>query len=340
VAVSPDGRLVVSGGADGTVVSRPVDGGRVVEASRRGEVLAVDLDHQGRRVVTGDSSGDVVVATLPGLETGPKTTFEGLTVHATAFNPRTGVVAVAVGTPLGEEQAAPAGFLAIWDPATGREVAPRVEETGGDPIALAWTPDGTTLAASTDNNVLRFYRAGPTYRQVGDDLVSEDDTMNSLAVSPDGRTIAAGTSSGIVRQYDVASHEQVGPDLRGHTFQVWGVAYNPDGSTLASTTVGLGATRLWDAATGTPIGAELVTGRTPYTERTIPIDQPYPSRPAFSPDGRTLHTPVVDGSVVAWDLRPESWVRAACDIVGRDLTQAEWRQHVGDQDHRRTCSAD
>jgi WD40 repeat protein len=173
---------------------------------------------------------------------------------------------------------------------------------------------------------------------VGDDLVIEDDTMTSLAFSPDGRSIATGSSSGIVRQYDVRSHEPSGPDLRGHSFEVWGVAYSPDGSVLASTTVGLGTTRLWDAASGTPIGAELVAGRVPVTERTLPIDHPYPSRPAFSPDGRTLHTPVVDGSVVAWDLRPETWVRAACDIVGRDLTRAEWRQHVGDRAYRGTCS--
>ena len=78
-------------------------------------------------------------------------------------------------------------------------------------------------------------------------------------------------------------------------------------------------------------------GRTPFTERTFGIDHRYPSRPAFSPDGTTLFTPVVDGSVVAWDLRPASWVDAACRLVGRDLTEAEWRQHVGDQRYRKTC---
>ncbi len=90
--------------------------------------------------------------------------------------------------------------------------------------------------------------------QVGNGLVTEDDTMIALAISPDGRSIATGSSSGIVRQYYVATHERVGPDLRGHTFEVGGIAYSSDGSLLASTTVGLSTTRLWEAAAMAAIG--------------------------------------------------------------------------------------
>ncbi|HVL07352.1 MAG TPA: protein kinase [Acidimicrobiales bacterium] len=341
IDVTADGRFVVSGGADGTVTVRDAGTGATRRADRGGEVLTVDVDGAGRRVVSGDTAGKVVVAGLPDLRTEQEIAFDGALVHAAAFNPVTGVVAVAVETPSEDESARDTGFgfVALWDPVRNEEVAPRIGQRGGSPIALAWSPDGQTVAASTDNNVLRFYRAGPSYHQVGDDLVIQDDTMTALAISPDGRSIAAGSSSGIVRQYDVATHERVGPDLRGHTFEVGGVAYSPDGSLLASTTVGLSTTRLWEAATGAPIGNELVAGRTPYTQRTFGIDHRYPSRPAFAPDGRTLFTPVVDGSMVAWDLRPRSWMRAACEIVGRDLTRDEWRQYLGDTAYRKTCSS-
>ena len=140
-----------------------------------------------------------------------------------------------------------------------------------------------------------------------------------------------------MRRYDVATHDQVGPDMRGHAFEVGGVAYSPDGSTLASTTVGLSTTRLWDAATGTAIGGELVAGHTPYTLRTMPIEDRAPSRPVFAPSGRTLFTPTVDGSLMAWDLRADSWSNAGCRIVGRNLTHAEWRQYFGDASYRETC---
>ena len=341
IDVTADGRFVVSGGADGTVAVREVGTGTTRRAERTGEVLTIDVDGTGRRVVSGDTNGKVVVAGLADLRTAQEIAFDGGRVHATAFNPRMGVVAVAVETSSADESGSDSGFgfVALWDPVRNEEVVPRIAQRGGAPIALAWSPDGHTVAASIDNNVLRFYRAGPTYRQVGDDLVTEDDTMTALAISPDGRSIAAGSSSGIVRQYDIATHEPIGPDLRGHTFEVGGVAYSPDGSLLASTTVGLSTTRLWEAATGAPIGNELVAGRTPYTQRTFGIDHRYPSRPAFARDGRTLFTPVVDGSVVAWDLRSSSWVRAACEIVGRDLTRDEWRQYLGDTTYRKTCSS-
>jgi WD40 repeat protein len=341
VVVSPDGRYVLSGGGDGSVAVRDLRGrsaGAVRSARRDGEVMSVDLDTAGTRAVSGDNAGAVTVATFPGLRTQRTHVFGGAHVWATAFNPATGVVAIAVESHPGQDVGLrDAGFVALWDPVRDREVAPRIVEPGGFPHALAWSPDGRTLAASTDNNVLRLYRAGSTYTRIGDELAIEDEAMTALDIAPDGRTIAAGTPSGTVHQFDITTHRPFGPALRGLGFEVDGVAYSRDGSTLAATAVGLSTSRLWDAATGTPIGDELTPGRTPYTERTFGIDHRYPSQPAFSPDGTTLFTPVVDGSVVRWDLRPASWVDAACRLAGRNLTEAEWRQHVGDQQYRQTC---
>jgi hypothetical protein len=42
--------------------------------------------------------------------------------------------------------------------------------------------------------------------------------------------------------------------------------------------------------------------------------------------------------IVVWDLDPDHWVEAACDLAGRNLTQAEWDQHIGDlAPYRTTC---
>ncbi len=341
VDVTSDGRYVASAGGDGTVAVRDTRSGDTRSVSIEGEVLSLDIDPSGERVVVGTNRGEVRVLSRRDLRTVAATTYPGTSIDAVVFDPGADVVAIGVNNRPGEE-AAPLddlGYVALWEPGSDAEVASRIVESGGYPLALAWTPDGRILAAVSDNNVLRLYRPGATYRKQGDDIAIEDDPMGAVAISPDGSTIAVGTASGTVRQFDVTSHEPSGPALRGLTFDVRGVAYSPDGSLLAATTAGLSTTRLWDASTGTPLGDELVAGRVPYTLRTLPIDHPYPSRPVFGPDGKTLYTPVGDGSVMAWDLRPSSWVRAACALVGRDLTDAEWRQYLGDTAYRETCSS-
>ena len=86
-------------------------------------MYSVDLDAAGERVVSGDTAGAVVVATFPGLRTQHTHVFGGAHVWATAFNPVTGVVAIAVESHPGEEVGLlDAGFVAFWDPVQDRWV--------------------------------------------------------------------------------------------------------------------------------------------------------------------------------------------------------------------------
>jgi class 3 adenylate cyclase len=45
-----------------------------------------------------------------------------------------------------------------------------------------------------------------------------------------------------------------------------------------------------------------------------------------------------DETVVSWDLNPASLFARACQLAGRDLTEAEWRQYLPDRPYRRTCA--
>ena len=62
---------------------------------------------------------------------------------------------------------------------------------------------------------------------------------------------------------------------------------------------------------------------------------------SFSPDGASLRFDTLVGyqpsgapvyhrlSTVQWSMGADGLVRAACGIVGRDLTTAEWQHYVG-----------
>jgi hypothetical protein len=57
---------------------------------------------------------------------------------------------------------------------------------------------------------------------------------------------------------------------------------------------------------------------------------------AVRPDGGELAVDAGDG-LMLWNLRTEAWADAACRVAGRQLTEAEWQDHVGEPDSRPTC---
>ena len=104
--------------------------------------------------------------------------------------------------------------------------------------------------------------------------------------------------------------------LTGHTGAVDSVAFSPDGKTLASGSAD-GTIRLWDVATGRPIGQPL-TG-----------DPGAVFSVAFSPDGKTLASGSVDDTVRLWDVAyTDDIVTYLCGSAGRSLTHEEWARWV------------
>jgi len=168
--------------------------------------------------------------------------------------------------------------------------------------SVAFSPDGKILVGDGAHGV-RLWNV-TTGHQIRSPITGHTGPVGSVALSPDGKTLAGVGAHG-VRLWSVTTGRQIGHPLTGHTNFVESLAFSPDGKTLA----GGGYTayrgqnrvqvwvRMWDVATGRPIGHPL-TGRTGDVGSV-----------AFSPDGKTLATASGDGTVQMWDVATGRLIR-------------------------------
>jgi WD40 repeat protein len=121
--------------------------------------------------------------------------------------------------------------------------------------ALAFSPDGRTLAAHFWGHTIRLWDVGTgttlTDLRKRRRLCVRSPT-GALAFSPDGRTLAVVVGDE-VRLWDLPAR-RLRTTIEGHRGLVWGLTFTPDGRTLL-TTGNDGTVRTWDPATGQPRAA-------------------------------------------------------------------------------------
>jgi WD40 repeat protein len=176
---------------------------------------------------------------------------------------------------------------------------------------VRFSPDGKTIASNSFTRGLRLQDLATGKER----SLSAEAFVGSFSFSPDSRAIALQGEDGI-QVYEMASGKPTGPRLTGHLGTVRGLAYAPDGLTLVS--IGDdGNIVLWDVPTARPLGPPIEAGQGQLRQV------------VFMPDGKRLATRGTDGILKMWDLDPDSWMRKACALAHRDLTDEEWQRFVG-----------
>jgi WD40 repeat protein len=142
----------------------------------------------------------------------------------------------------------------------------------GQVKSVSWSPDGRTLASSSEDHTVRLWDASTG--QPLHALQGHTARVYSVSWSPDGHTLASGSHDNTVRLWDARTGQPL-HTLQRHTARVYSVSWSPDGHTLASGSEDH-TVRLWDASTGRPLHA--LQGHTArvYSVSWSPDGQPWP----------------------------------------------------------------
>jgi WD40 repeat protein len=182
----------------------------------------------------------------------------------------------------------------------------------GRVLAVAYSPDGQTFLTGSMDRSAQLWDAA-TGQPLGPPL-AHDGEVQAVAFSPDGKTVLTGSKDKMARRWDAATGKLIGRPLP-HPDAVWRVAFGADGKTLLTgsgdpfdnrSPLKPSEARLWDAATGAPIG--WLPHLAPSTLRAV----------AFSPDGKTILTGGGDRSGQA-----RLWAAATGKPLGEPLAHPE-----------------
>lgn len=244
LALSPDGRRIVSGSREGGLHVWDAASGALVGTAteRTAYVNGVAFSPDGRRFVSANkdatlhrwdaASGQPVGAPMAGHQG---------QVGCVAFSPD-GRRIVSGGWD---------GSVRLWDAETGAPLGPPAARHQGAVYAIGYSPDGRRIVSASFDRTVRLWDAA-TGAAAGV-LQGHAGPVYAFAFSPDGKRLVSGSDDRSLRIWDAATGAALGKPLDGHGDAVNSVAFSPDGRYIVSASVDK-TLRLWDGATGAPVG--------------------------------------------------------------------------------------
>jgi len=281
VAVTPNGRVIVSGNNDGTIRLLHKRHGKVLKVLRGhlGPVWSVAVSPDGRTIASGGADGTIklwnfysgqLIRTLDGHTDG---------VFSVVFSPD-GQALASVGKD---------NTLKLWQ-VEGQAELQTLKGITDEVHSVAFSSYKDTLFTGNGDGTIKMWNWKTGEFQAT--LTGHVDAVSALTINPDGNILASGGWDNTVRIWDITTDHGPEPSgevtFAGHTDRIQSLAFSPDGATLASGDLS-GTIKLWAMD-----GGEQGTLKGHFTWVEL----------AFNPQDKTLISASYDDTIKVWELSP------------------------------------
>jgi eukaryotic-like serine/threonine-protein kinase len=263
IAVTPDGKCLITANSDGDIFSRSLPSGQLVTEItakyknplqgrsldiQHGMILDMACSPDGMFLATGLADGSVqiwdlhkrmIVCRGPNRHTGP--------VTGICFSPDGRFVASqSVGDYDSLKQSYVIGQTKIWEYSSGSpvcEISPLLNKVADSPFLdvsdgiipfgqfrPAFSADGKRLFTTGERTVQAWDASSGAQL---DDFKGHDALVLAIALSPDGSQLAGAGTNHVVRVWPT-SGDTTAIAICSHTSGIYGIALNPDGTQIAA----------------------------------------------------------------------------------------------------------
>jgi WD40 repeat protein/serine/threonine protein kinase len=326
IALSPDGKRIVSGSSDKTIkVWDAATGAELITIASgyETEVECVAFTPDGKRIIS--SCFDGIIKLWDALTGSEVMTLCGGGVKDVAFSPD-GRRIVSGG---GNDKT-----IKVWDAATGAELMTVTSGHEYGISSLAFSPDGKRIVSGGSwPGEIRVWDAETGTKVMT--IHGHEESANSVTFSPDGKRIVS-CGGNEVKVWDANSGNEV-MTLRAHTHWISSVSVGPDGKFIVSGSHDK-TIKIWNATTGeeimtlrghegpifsvafSPDGKRIISGGGDRSIKVwdVTIDRELAwlighrstvSSIAFSPDGKRIVSGCYDGTIKTWDVATGSEIK-------------------------------
>jgi WD40 repeat protein len=315
VAFNHDGTKLASGSEDKTIKIWNVETGQCLRtlAEHENRVRSVAFNHDGTKLASGSEDKTIKIWNVETAQC--LRTLKGHTnrIWSIAFSPNPNNCILLSSS---DDKT-----LRRWDTNAGQCLQTLQGYTNWD-WSIAFSPDGTTLASSADNAIIKLWKIespkdpedpeNPQILKLKDPdpknpkiLKGHNNRIRKVVFSQDGRLLASGSDDQTIKVWEVETGQCI-HTLQKHQDRVLTVAFHPDSQILAS-----GGDdriiRLWNISTGECLN-------------TLEGHKSWIWSIAFSPDGTKLASGSEDQTVKLWDISTvkcldtleghQNWVRS------------------------------